>query len=378
MGLAWTRGVSIRCMNEEFGTKTADNTRAPQTQTRRVRVRIALSYALAIACLVWVLHDYDFSDVLRRVATMNLLLVMMAITCDVLSFVCQGLRWRLLLLPFGSILVLRATQAIYAGMFVSEVLPLKPGELLRAYLVSRWTSVKLATAVTSIVIERLFDGFWLAAAFVVTLILIPLPRRLIEAGDALSVLVLILIGLLIALIWRGTSLRALAGTQVGNGRDSPQRSAGSGDGKRRPVEWSLARSLGALLDRTAVDLRAILYTPYALTAFALSLLILSLQWSAFWLAMLAFGLRISPLAAAAVFVIVHIGTSLPGAPSNIGTYQFFTVLGLTLFGVDKTSAVGFSLVVFVLLSTHIWILGFWALRRSGLTLLGMRTELSKP
>jgi uncharacterized membrane protein YbhN (UPF0104 family) len=94
--------------------------------------------------------------------------------------------------------------------------------------------------------------------------------------------------------------------------------------------------------------------------------------------MLAYGFRLTPLTAAAVFVIVHIGSSVPGAPASIGTYQFFAVLGLVLFGVDKTSAAGFSLVAFVLLSVHIWVLGFWALRRSGLTLRGIRVELSKP
>ena len=104
---------------------------------------------------------------------------------------------------------------------------------------------------------------------------------------------------------------------------------------------------------------------------------MSLQWLAFWLAMLAYGLRLSPLAAAAVFAIVHVGSSLPGVPGNIGTYQFFTVLGLVLFGIDKTSAAGFSLVVFVLMSVHIWVFGFWALRRSGLTLLGVQTGQSK-
>lgn len=365
-------------LNEPNNTLTSENITAEQGPPRRVWLRIALSYALATACLVWVFHDYDFRDLLRRVATMNLLLVVLAIIFDVLSFVCQGLRWRLLLRPFGSISVLRATQAIYTGMFVNQVLPLKLGELLRAYLISRWTSVKLGTVATSIVIERLFDGFWLAAACVMTMIFKPLPRRLIEAGDALGALVLILLSLLIALSLRRTSLQALVPrAHVGDVRHSRHGSSDGGERRRKPVAWTLAGSLGALLDRTAFDLRAILHTPSSLSAFALSLLLMSLQWFAFWLAMLAFGLRLSPLTAAAVFIIVHVGTLLPGAPANIGTYQFFTVIGLVLFGVDKTTAAGFSLVVFVLLSVHTWGLGFWALRGSGLTLLGMRTELSK-
>jgi hypothetical protein len=36
-----------------------------------------------------------------------------------------------------------------------------------------------------------------------------------------------------------------------------------------------------------------------------------------------------------------------------------------------------SVIVFVLLSTHLWMLGFCAFGRSGLTLFGLRNELSK-
>jgi uncharacterized protein (TIRG00374 family) len=274
-----------------------------------------------------------------------------------------------LLRPFGSISVLRATQAIYAGMFVSEVLPMKLGELLRAYLISRWSSVKLGTVASSIFIERLFDGFWLVAAFVMTMIFVPLPRRLIEAGDALSVLVFILLGLLLGFSWTTSPRFAVEGAHFEDGRQYPQE-APPDKGKRSQAASSLARSLGGSLYRFAVGLRVMVYSLSSLLAFGLSLLLVSLQWAAFWLLILAFGLRLSLLAVVAVFVIMRVGTSLPGAPANIGTYQFFTVLGLTLFGTDKTSAAGFSLVVFVLLSTHIWVLGFWALRRSGLTLFG--------
>jgi len=58
--------------------------------------------------------------------------------------------------------------------------------------------------------------------------------------------------------------------------------------------------------------------------------------------MRAYGLGLSFWVGAAVFLILHFGTALPNAPSNVGTYQFFTVLGLTLFGIDKTTATGFS------------------------------------
>lgn len=76
-----------------------------------------------------------------------------------------------------------------------------------------------------------------------------------------------------------------------------------------------------------------------------------------------------------MFLIVHLGTMLPNAPSNVGTYQFFTVLGLSLFGVDKTTAAGFSLVVFVLLTAPLLLAGFFALHQTGLTQRKIREDM---
>jgi ABC-type branched-subunit amino acid transport system permease subunit len=80
----------------------------------------------------------------------------------------------------------------------------------------------------------------------------------------------------------------------------------------------------------------------------------------------------------AVYVIVNLGAALSNAPANIGSYQFFTVLGLTLFGVDRTSATGFSLVVFTLLALPPMVISFLALSRSGMSLAAIREELQRP
>jgi hypothetical protein len=80
-------------------------------------------------------------------------------------------------------------------------------------------------------------------------------------------------------------------------------------------------------------------------------------------------------AAAATLIVIHLGTAIPNAPANVGTYQFFCVVALTLFGVDKTIATGFSVVVFVVLTVPLWLLGSLALGRSGATLAGVRAQI---
>ena len=150
-----------------------DNAITPRSTAGRGCVRTLFSYALGVGCLVWVFHTYDFSDLLRRVAAMKPYWLLAAILCDVLSYVCQGLRWRLLLRPFGSISVMRSTQAIYAGLFVNEMLPMKLGELVRVFLVSRWMSIKLGSVGASFW-STFIDGVWLAMGISLTIFLVPL------------------------------------------------------------------------------------------------------------------------------------------------------------------------------------------------------------
>ncbi len=74
---------------------------------------------------------------------------------------------------------------------------------------------------------------------------------------------------------------------------------------------------------------------------------------------------------------VSLGTLLPNAPGNAGVYQFFCVLGLTLFGVDKTAAAGFSLVLYSLLITPVWLIGFLFLSQSGISTKSVRQDIEK-
>ena len=352
----------------------------PNARARRLWPRAALGYALALACLVWVFHDFDFSDLLPRVVAMNLYWVAAAILCDVLSYVCQGARWRLLLRPLGQISLLRSAQAIYAGLFVNEVLPMKLGELVRTFLVSRWMSARLGSVAVSILIERVCDGVWLAAGVVLATLFVPLPRKLVEAGDVfwVGILAALVLLSLLTIVGRRTSPNSPARAEDGLNAGPVVHITAEGESSRGfTLKGWLSKALAALIRRLSFDLRIIVRTRGALWAFALSPATLLLQGLSFWMVMRAYGLRLSLTTGVVVFLIVHLGSALPNAPANIGTYQFFTVLGLTLLGVDKATAAGFSLVVFALLTAPLWAIGFWALGRSGLTLLEVRSRLVK-
>jgi hypothetical protein len=280
-----------------------------------------------------------------------------AVACDVVSYVCQGVRWTFLLSPLGRLSWFRVTQAIYAGLFTNEILPMRFGELVRAYLVSRRLSVGFVSVLPSMAVERLLDGFWLAIAIGLTSLFIPLPQDLLDAADVLGIVVFVATCLFLILVFR-------------------RKDAILGLGNRR-FHWKPLERAFRFLARLVVGFRDIGGVRILYPALLFSFLLLFMQAAAFWLVMTAYGMRLSFWVGAAVLLIVHFGTAIPNAPSNIGTYQFFTVLGLSFFGIDKTTAAGFSMAVFIILTVPLWVLGLLAINGSGLSLRSIRGEIRR-
>ncbi len=330
------------------------------TSPRRSAVlRQSLGYAIAAACLVWVFHDVGLRELAAHAKSITWGWVAIAVACDVLSYVCQGYRWSLLLRPSGKIPVFRATQAIYVGLLTNEIIPMRVGELVRMYLVSRWIKIDFVSVLPSYMVERLIDSVWLAVAVGLAAIFVPLPHEVIVGEEVLGAVVLALAA-------------AFAIAVVRKERITGPAVSGDSAADRRPL-----KAVSRLIDRMARGLHRIGFSRGLLLAAVASLGILVFQALAFWLIMAAMRLPLSIWQGAVVFLIVHLGTALPNAPSNIGSYQFFTVVGLAIFGVEKPVAASFSIVVFVLLTMPLWIIGLAALRRTGMSLSALRSEVAR-
>jgi glycosyltransferase 2 family protein len=320
-------------------------------------VKSAAGWLLAVACLAWVFHGTHPEQMWGHIRTMRLWWLVPAVLLDLASYVCEGARWHYLLRPVGRLPVLRATQAIYVGLFTNEVTPLRLGEVVRTYLAARWMDVSIARVVPSMLVSRLIDGVWLALAVGVVAIFVPLPQSLLTAADVLGVLAvasalcfLLLVKSAPGLIQRWAAV-------------SDRRSLSA---KAKSVVGRLGLELIELGDLGRLTVPALF-----------SLAILACQAASFWSVMRAYHMDLPPFAGAAVYLIVHFGTAIPNAPANVGSFQFFTVLGLGLFGVEKTLASGFSVVVFLVLTLPLWFLGLLALSRTGLTLAAIRSELRR-
>jgi glycosyltransferase 2 family protein len=321
----------------------------------RSKILGLLGYGLAMVCLVWVLRDFHIVRALREMANVNWRLVLVGMALDVVSYGVQAVRWKFLLAPFGRVKLTRCIRAVFAALFANLVFPLRPGEFLRSYLVSSTEGISLGRVLGSVGVERLIDLVIATAALAVVSLFVELPRRFRRVADTLGVVTLVLLIILVIVIF-------ILELKLGN-KTEPETEV-----SRDSVPNKIMGALWAL--------HAMGTAPSFYSAVLTSVLMPFCQVLALWTLMRSYDMHLSFMAAVVVLLVINLGVSLPNAPANVGSYQFFCVLGLSVFDVDKTTAAGFSIFAFLALTIPFVFLGFAALLRSGLSLHSMREKVA--
>src|SRR5579871_629325 len=236
---------------------------------RKSRVPLILGYGLALAFMVWVFRDFHVVRALREIANISWKWVALAMVLDVLSYITQGIRWKLLLTPLGRARLTHTIRAVFAGLFANLIFPLRPGEVLRAYLVANSEKISLGRAFGSVGVERLVDLVIATASLGVASLFVDLPRRFNRVADILGAVTLVVVGILVAII---LYLEAKLGSSL-----PPSGEAPGGKG----------RIMGALS-----ALHAMGTAPSFYPALLASIFVPLFQAGALWAMMQAYGLRL--------------------------------------------------------------------------------------
>lgn len=302
---------------------------------------LVLTNLASLGVLAWVLHDVKLAEIWAEIRQMHWGWVGLAVVSDILVYVVQGWRWSILLRPVAEIPMMRSVRAIYVGLYANEVLPFRSGEIIRCYLQSRWGHLPFSVVLSSIAIERIFDGIWLVLYLSVVVQFVDLPRTVRDGGYALILLVAILalaLGFIIAFQKRAKELAA---------------------------HWKWGEKARIFIE----DLQAMGGSKSFFQSFAASLPHLLTMTVPIYCTLRAYGLTgFSVWDAAVINVIVRLGTVVPGAPGNLGVYQGLIVLALVFFGVDENVAKRFSLIVWGIVTLPLLIAGLVALSVTGFKL----------
>src|SRR5580704_18815211 len=135
----------------------------PPESKRTSHIFTAITLVLSVACLAWALHGVSWTELWEEIRELDWRWIAVGALADLAAYVIQGWRWSLLLRPLGPVSAWSATRAIFVGLFANEVLPLRGGELIRSFLVTRWSEIPISVTLASVLIERIFDGLLLIA-----------------------------------------------------------------------------------------------------------------------------------------------------------------------------------------------------------------------
>ncbi len=298
----------------------------------------ALGYTISVVSLVWVYWGFDWKSELPKMAAADWRWVTLSVVADLGTYFCQGWRWKLLLTPIAPVRFLRSVQAVFVGLFANEILPFRSGELIRAFVMARWIAIPFSVSLSSAVVERLFDGVLLVLGFYLVTLFVEVPPYLGDVSLVLALLVL--------------ALSILVGIVMFH---------------KHHAHAAVARSRwAAMLWHVVEALHAMGNSRWFYASAGASVLYLTLQVIPIYALSRAYNLDLSLGEAAVVLVILRLGTIIPQAPSNLGGFQFFAVVGLRLFGVEKDAATGFATIMFFVVTVPLWVGGAIAAAMTGI------------
>lgn len=268
------------------------------------------------------------------------------------TFVVRVPRWQLLLrTPDGQALgAAPAWHGIAIGFMANNLVP-RSGEFLRAWIATRLAPFTFTASLSSVAVERVFDGLTLAAMLAAALLSPALPpdamigetplRTLATRAGIACVVLLAAAMLLVAMPARAERLA------------------------RRAIPWpAIADRVAAVIHGIAEGLGA-MRSPARLTAVAAwSLILWGVGAWSFWLVARAFGLDLSVGAVLLIQGVLAFGVALPSTPGYVGVFEALVVAVLTLFGVDRDLAFAYAVTYHVATFVPITLLGALSVLRT--------------
>lgn len=273
------------------------------------------------------------------------------------TFLAFAARWRWLLRPFGEFRFGEVLVMTVAGAALSNVVPGRPGEALRAYWAGRAKGISSATCFGTVVVDRMSDVLCLVALLLVAFPFVAHPAwldGLMVGGIGLALVALVV---LIASWWRTHSA----------GRGPAASNQASPSSRTRRHLRAFARGLAPVTTRR--DLAAV--SMFALLAWV--------SWGiGAWACAKAIGPSLSLVDVIFLTAIVNLGLAVPSSPGFVGTLQWLVVTALSTVSIGRSEAFAVSVLLHVMAVVPVTLVGLLVATRFAGGLSGAIRGLGRP
>ncbi len=318
-------------------------------------LRIALSFALSAVFLWIAVRGVSWSETAAALRQARLVYVLPIAGIGIFSLYLRALRWGVLLAPFANIDSRSLFSATAMGFAANMLLPLRAGEVLRPWFLCRKHPLPLAQALATVAIERLFDMAILLLFFGIATLTLPLPPEWKRYGWVFLGTFLAFLALLVAL------------------QSAPERTLGVISTLLRPAPARLSELVLRIVRQFADGLASLRSASAIGLAVGYSVAIWGTLALSFGFGLTAFDLPVPFLRGAlSLTAIVAIAVSIPGGPGFIGMFQVGCEVGLGVYGIGKSLAFSYSVLVHVLQFASTVLVGFYFFMRENLSLSDLR------
>ena len=292
---------------------------------KSIRLLVGIAIGAGFAYLSF--RGARLSESIRGITEVSVPWMLAVLVFTYVALVLRSIRWGILLSPVKKIGLGSLFTSLLIGYMTNNVLPLRAGEAIRAYHMGNKEDVPKSTTLGSIVVERLLDLWTVVILLLISASFVAFSaqvRRVLLVGALVS------LALLVAVYF--ISMR------------------------RDQLADVIGRILASIVPRYAEKGRKIVRAfaeGVGLIRSARRLVVLLLLSVAIWLtsAVIVFcvasgtSIDLPPWGPLVVISVIALGITIPTVPGDIGTFQFFSILGLSLFGIEKDNALTFSIVL---------------------------------
>jgi uncharacterized protein (TIRG00374 family) len=277
--------------------------------------------------------------------------------------VLRAFRWQYLLKPIGPTRFATAFRTTVIGFAVSAIVPARPGEVLRPYLLARREGLSATAVFATIILERLLD---LVTVLVLFAVFVFLGAAGMVGGDSSQFARVKFGGLLAggaAVVSFGV-LFALAG--------HPERLGRVALGVERVLPRAIGRAVARFV-RTFSQGLAVMRQPGQLAAAMVLSLPLWISIAAgIWWTSRAFTITFPFTASFLVLIILVVGVAMPTPGAIGGFHAAYQIAVQTFFAAPTDRAVGGAIVLHAIAFLPVAVLGVIFMMAEGITLAGAR------
>jgi glycosyltransferase 2 family protein len=316
-----------------------------------------IGIALAFGLLLWSLRGVRIDEVVHNIRAARPVPLIVAILIATITYPLRLPRWRLLLRDDrgGPLPVAPLWHAIAIGFLANGILPFRAGELVRTYAATRLAGIRFTSALSSIAVERIFDGLTVVALLAFALLRSDLPPGITVGGASLlhvaQITGLMMLGaLVIATLVVVFPLAA------------------EGVVRRVLPAGKFADAIVRAIEGIRQGMASLRSPALVLGVAFWSLVLWSVNALALYVCFAAFNIPVGYNGALLLQGILVFGISVQVTPGYLGQFEAAIVAALALYGVPNGVASSYAIVYHGTTFLPVMLLGAWSLARTPVAL----------